>query len=891
MDVFSLAAKLTLDSSGFNSGVASAESKGNKLSTSLNKIVSVAKKLAGAAVIGKVAKSLKGLADETAAAGDRIDKTSQKLGLSRQAFQEWDYILSQNGASVDSLGVAMKTLTNKIGSGSDAITALGLDLKEVQSMSTEDAFSEIVTAFQKLPDGATKSALAIEMFGKQGQELMPLLNGTAEGTEALRKKFHDLGLEMTDEQVDAAVNYTDAMDTLTRTFDAIKQTIGAALLPKLTEWATALANVAGKLLRAYKDDGLLGVFTELDTMLGNLTTYLRDTGNPVFQLFADIIDGIRGAIKLAVGLMSDFEGTVQNLKASDSVPLVLLGSALELIKGILDWVREHKDVVVTAVTAIIGAFAVAKIVSFVAALGPMKILLAAIAAVAGLIIDNWEPISAFFEELWAAVSGAAQAAWDTVSKWLADAGTAISSAWSTVQSFFEGLWNAVSQAATNAWNSVSQWFASAGEKISTAWATVQSFFESLWKAVGQAATDAWNSISQWFGEVGEGISTAWATVQSFFEELWKAVGTAAQNAWNSISQWFGEAGEGISSAWATVQGFFEGLWQAVGSAAQNAWTSVTQWFGNVGESISGAWGTVQKFFEDMWSAISGAFSAAWTAIQEFWADPIGSITKAWGTIAGWLKTEVWDKVAQFFTDAWEKVKEFWKDPLGSIKQAWNQVAGWLKTEVWDKIKSYFTTMWNNVKKFWADPLGTISSAWSGVAGWISEHVTGPVIGFFQSVVSTIQGAIDKLRSFIGLNSSNKTGMTAGRPDIDETALRQTLDTMTPSQAESFLAQNGYTYDSATDTFGFAHAKGAWNIPYDDYFARLHRGEMVLTASQARQYREGAGGFDMAALSGAIVAAVKQGLQDATVRSFLDGRELTDAIGRIMGEDLTARRFA
>lgn len=47
------------------------------------------------------------------------------------------------------------------------------------------------------------------------------------------------------------------------------------------------------------------------------------------------------------------------------------------------------------------------------------------------------------------------------------------------------------------------------------------------------------------------------------------------------------------------------------------------------------------------------------------------------------------------------------------------------------------------------------------------------------------------------------------------------------------------------------AKGEWNVPYDDYYTRLHRGEMVLSASQARDYRSGNSGMDTSAIVGAI----------------------------------------
>ena len=86
------------------------------------------------------------------------------------------------------------------------------------------------------------------------------------------------------------------------------------------------------------------------------------------------------------------------------------------------------------------------------------------------------------------------------------------------------------------------------------------------------------------------------------------------------------------------------------------------------------------------------------------------------------------------------------------------------------------------------------------------------------------------------------------------------------------------------------AKGDWYVPYDNYPSLLHRGEMVLTASQARQYRDGAGGnLDVAALTNAIVGAVQEGLRNAHIDAYLDGRRVTNEVSRIMNDQMMLAR--
>ena len=88
-----------------------------------------------------------------------------------------------------------------------------------------------------------------------------------------------------------------------------------------------------------------------------------------------------------------------------------------------------------------------------------------------------------------------------------------------------------------------------------------------------------------------------------------------------------------------------------------------------------------------------------------------------------------------------------------------------------------------------------------------------------------------------------------------------------------------------------HAKGLWSVPYDDYVARLHRGETVLTASQARRYRDGGNSVDLSSLGDIVREAISAGMQGATVRSYISGRDVTDDVNRNTIRQLKARRFA
>lgn len=189
------------------------------------------------------------LVNKTMEAGDRIDKMSQKIGMSRQAFQEWDYIMSQNGGNVESLQMGYKTLATQmdgVRKGSKDSTAvfnkLGVAVKDSsgQLRSQEDVFNDSIRALQKIQNPTEKAIMAQKLFGKSAQELKPLLNQSAESVDGLRKKANELGLVMGDDAVDASVKLKDTIDTIQRTFSAFGNQIGAELMPTIQELADEL---------------------------------------------------------------------------------------------------------------------------------------------------------------------------------------------------------------------------------------------------------------------------------------------------------------------------------------------------------------------------------------------------------------------------------------------------------------------------------------------------------------------------------------------------------------------------------------------------------------------------------------------------------------------------
>ena len=278
MDLFNLMATLSLDDGGFTKGLKGADKAGknfaNKLEKSFNRIAKVAKTVFAGYVTKTITKSIWNLANATAQLGDTIDKQSQVLGLSRKAYQQWDYVLGQSGASIDSMSRSMKTMNALIAdAGEDgeeakkAFKELGIDLNLLSQMPVEHQFNYIVTAFQKLPQGANKSALALKVFGQNGYELLPLLNTSSEAMGALVNEAEEYGMIMSDEAVDASVKFGDSLDKLKRTFTGFKSHLMEKVLPVLTKAFDRFSNYIMRIREAFDAKGFKGAWEEIKSIL------------------------------------------------------------------------------------------------------------------------------------------------------------------------------------------------------------------------------------------------------------------------------------------------------------------------------------------------------------------------------------------------------------------------------------------------------------------------------------------------------------------------------------------------------------------------------------------------------------------------------------------------
>lgn len=262
--------------------------------------------------------------------GDTIDKMSQKMGMSSDAYQEWDFVLQHCGASIESLKPAMKTLATAAENGSDAFAKLGLSQEQIAGMSQEQLFDATIAGLQNVTDETQRTYLAGQLLGKGATELGPLLNTSADDVADMRAQVHDLGGVMGSDAVKAAAAYQDSLQNMQYAFSGIKNNISGELLPTLT----LIMDGITKMLTGGGDEVAAAVGDLVVSLSGQLTAQAPRMMSVALTFVAALVTGLLSALPDLTGAAVDLVGSLL-LGFAEQLPNIIV-SAATAVQGIAD---------------------------------------------------------------------------------------------------------------------------------------------------------------------------------------------------------------------------------------------------------------------------------------------------------------------------------------------------------------------------------------------------------------------------------------------------------------------------------------------------------------------------------------------------------------------------
>lgn len=305
--------------------------------------------------------------------------------------------------------------------------------------------------------------------------------------------------------------------------------------------------------------------------------------------------------------------------------------------------------------------------------------------------------------------------------------------------------------------------------------------------------------------------------------------------------------------------------------------SLASWAGEKFDNIETLIKDVAAFVTEHGETIQALLGAvgAFLAITHPWiilVAALAAIVLNWKDIKEWAEQGL-AAMGEFFSGKWEQVSSWFGDHvLGPVQSAWKSIKEWCGYAA------------GEIGKFF-------SSKWEQVSGWFADHVLGPILSTANAIYTAFSNAADALAKLTGQNVSYQNLPTLEEAVSDKSRVQSNLKTAFGVLFGQKKPPSGS--DVTEHQIYSARATGLDYVPYDDYRARLHEGEAVLTRLEAENWRKGAGAganVSTEGIASAVAAAVREALGGVGVYMGAErvGDLVTERVSRNIAQG--ARRY-
>lgn len=747
MDVFNLCAKISLDTSEYESQLKKAKTNTKSVVTDLqNSYTKGFEKVAG--TLAKVGTAIAGLGTAvggyaikvggdfeagmskvqaiSGATGEDMEKLSE---LAKQMGKTTKFSASEAAEGYQYMAMA-GWKTEDMLAGLPGIMNLAAASGESLA-TTSDIVTDVLTAMGKgagdagtfanvLASASSNSNTNVAMMGETFKYVAPLAGALGFNIEDLSQaiglmansgiKASQAGTSLrsiltrlaspTDEVETAMAKYgitiadsDGKMRSLSEIMQNLRESLGGLSEQEQTAAATAIGGqeaMSGLLaiVNASQEDydKLAGAIANSTDAAENMANTMQDNVQGKLVILKSAIEGV------GISIYEKFEEPLKNAveKVTEAVSNFDVDAAIEKIQRVLEILKAIAPVVVGIVSALATLYAYFKVLKVIA---KVKGIIEAVKKAGGVVAALGGPVGLVIAAIVAVIA-------------------AITTLYATNKKFRDFVNNMISQI----------W-----EKVQGVVDAVQPYLQAAMELAKNALSDAMEFIKNAISDMAEKA-----------KPVVEAIGNAFESAWSLIQ-----------TVWSGVEPFFTGLFNVIGVLVRTVVGVIGAQFQLAWNFVSAIWSVATSFFATIWNTIAGIFAVVEAVLS-------GDFQGAWNAIMGIFAT--------------------WKDFFMGL---WQDVC-----DVFSGVFDFFTTVGGDIVQGIKDG---ISAAWEGLTNFVR-----------------------------GLWNGLKKIFTIKKSDIK--------------------------VEGGADG---SHAGGLDYVPYNNYVANLHRGEMVLTAKEAESYRRGAfggGGF-------------------------------------------------
>lgn len=203
---------------------------------------------AGAAAATVAARAMVSVFNDVAPQIDEISKAAGRLDMTTESLAGLGHAATLSGSSVSELAKGLTLMHRNIadaatgiGTATPALDRLGLSAAALKQLSADEMFLQIADAINKLPTAAERTSAAMDIFGRSGANLLPLMLEGRAGIEAMMAEAQRLGITFSAEQGRMVEAANDAMDKIGIAIGGLKNQLAIGLAPTITVLSESFA--------------------------------------------------------------------------------------------------------------------------------------------------------------------------------------------------------------------------------------------------------------------------------------------------------------------------------------------------------------------------------------------------------------------------------------------------------------------------------------------------------------------------------------------------------------------------------------------------------------------------------------------------------------------------
>ncbi|GAK12248.1 DUF4239 domain-containing protein [Geomicrobium sp. JCM 19039] len=762
-----------------------------------------------------LAAGLTGLAKGFSNTGVQVSKYAAQAGLGVEAYQHMTYWGEQNNVATQDMNRALGRLNQRMGRAADgnekytkALEGVGVNMDDVRNgtLSTEDAMMTAMSTLAGMTNEQERSAVASELFGTQlARRLLPALQDGSMTMEEARKEAEELGLIMSEDAVQAAMDFDTSWTRMTNVMkgmflpiavqvmeffnNQLFPAIQERMLPAIVQFGEFLGKLGERFnsLNSSVQNSILiisGIAAAIGPTLVVAGKFITSIGK-LAPLFSALLGPVGIAIGVLTGLSLLFVALWNNseafrdgvIGAFERIKSAVMGfitpwvEAFSYITGGYDDMREQIEQYGGSVEEHLGQRTMSAVSTIRNAIGGVRDF---ISGVVDRITDLWNRHG---DTLLSTVIAGYELIRSGVSEVLSYIGGLIGTALENITSFWDQHGATVTETVMNMVDRVRDALTNLVESVGPIWESLKNLFSSLKPILTLIAS-----------VVGGVLVTAWGLAISIFNAAVSAIGPLINAVVNLVDMVVNT----VLAIASFIYGDWSAAWDYLGKAGEqainflkNIWTGIANFFKNLVTSIydyfHGLYMTLvgNSIIPDMVNAIVKWFGNLVKWVIDFVRGLVDGVIDWFRNLSSEMNT-VFDTIADIIQSVWSYIQDTFSNALSflsalvsgdfqGMRDAINnqmQNVRELISNIWNSIRSFFaeilTSILSNIRERFLNMLQTITdrinntrerinSVWTAIQAFFATVLTTIITNVrerFQEMVSNITDRINQARETV-----------------------------------------------------------------------------------------------------------------------------------------------